>query len=203
MGGRLFLLIIASLIGVVSSPSILTATDKVNLTGLDNTGIVETVPLPEPEPKPEPRAVLSAAYSEPVYTPPANNIQVAGRTLRIVDVADTLAEAGNHVNKYGSKFLYGHNTGAVFGGLAGLGYGSVFTVTYGGVTTNYSVANIVVFEKSAGGLLQINGYGDYMNAVSRAVYNGTYYDIALMTCAGTSLGGGDATHRLVIYAYAI
>ena len=216
MARSLFLLIMASIIGVICNPIILAATDDFALSGIDNTGVVETVPLPEPEPEIEPEPTKAsvapakapsagvAAAGAPVATvavAPVNNIQVAGRTIQIVDVADTVVDSGNHVNKYGSRFLYGHNSAGVFGGLAGVGVGGGFSVTYGGVTTNYQVANVVIFEKNAeSGLLQLNGFGDYMYAVSSAVFDGVQYDMALMTCYGTSYGNGDASHRLVIFA---
>ena len=205
MGRSLFLLIISSLIGVVSNPLFLTATDSFNLTGLDNTGVVETVPLPESEPEPEsvpePAKAPVAGYT---YVPPANNIQVAGRTIEIVDVGDTRIDAGNHVNKYGARFLYGHNSWNVFGGLTSLGVGSTFTITYGGVSTNYQVANVVIYEKNVGnGLLQINGFGDYMYSVAMATHDSVQYDLSLMTCYGTSYGNGDASHRWVVFANAI
>ena len=135
---------------------------------------------------------------------PANSIQIAGRNLEIVDVADTRIDAGSHVNKYGDKFLYGHNSAGVFGGLASLGVGSTFSVNYGGMLTNYRVAKTVIFEKNeAEGKLQLNGSGSYMLSVSQARNAGVQYSIALMTCAGTSLGNGRATHRLVIFANVI
>ena len=181
------------------------------MTGLDNSGITETIPLPEPEPEPakvQSVAVQPVAVKAPTAgaTPavPANNVQVAGRTVQIVDVGNTTVDAGNHVNKYGARFLYGHNLAGVFGGLAELGVGSTFSVTYGGATTEYQVSNVVIFEKNAeNGLLQIDGFGDYMYSVAAAVYNGVQYDMALMTCYGTSYGNGDASHRLVIFANAI
>lgn len=218
MGKRLFLFIIAGLIGVVGNPGFLTATDSFTLAGLDNTGVVETIPLPEPEveeiasypvaTKSNVTNAQTTGVNAPVagvaYTAPSNNIQYSGRTIQIVDVGDTSVNAGNHVNKYGAKFLYGHNSAGVFGGLIGLGIGSSFSVTYAGATTNYQVANIVIFEKNAeNGLLQIDGFGDYMYAVASAVYDGVHYDMVLMTCYGTSYGNGDASHRWVVFANAI
>lgn len=208
MAKRLFLLLFVSLIGVISTPRILAATDTVNLTRVSDARAVETVPLPEPEPEPEPVLAKAPAsgratsvQSEPVYTAPANNIAIAGRTIEIVDVSDTTVDAGGHVNKYGAKFLYGHNSAAVFGGIVNMGVGSTFSVTYGGVTTNYQVANVVIFEKNTdNGLLQLNGSGSFMNAVARAVHLGVHYDLSVMTCYGTSYGNGDASHRYVLFA---
>lgn len=208
MARRLFLLIIASFIGVISNPNLLTAADDFTLNGLSNKGVVETIPLPEEKPAiPTALSVTEYAYS-PVTSAsapvPANNIQIAGRTIQIVDVADTTVNAGDHVNRYGANFLYGHNSAAVFGRLAGLGVGSTFSVTYGGVTTNYQVTKTMLFEKNpTTGQLQLNGSGDFMFSVSNARSEGVQYGVALMTCAGTSYGNGDASHRLVLFANAI
>ena len=149
-------------------------------------------------------AYSAPVYAAPAYTAPANNIAIAGRTIEIVDVANTTVNAGNHVNRFRGKFLYGHNSAGVFGSIVGLGIGATFSVTTNGVTTNYRVANTVTFEKNTStGQLQLNGAGSYMNGVAAAYYGGTYYDLALMTCAGTSYGNGDASHRFVIFATAI
>lgn len=223
MAKRLFLLIFSAFIGIFGSPEILMASDDYTLSGLDNTGIVETVPIAE-----EPAAVentttvnsgsnsgyvaparqtSSAAPTQtltPIYVAPSNSISVVGRTLEIVDVASTTVDAGNHVNKYGERFLYGHNTAGVFGGLVNLGVGGTFSVTYGGITTNYRVAKVVIFEKNVEtGRLQLNGAGNYMKSVANAKSDGVQYGLSLMTCYGTSYGNGDASHRLVIFANAI
>ncbi|MBR3132275.1 hypothetical protein IKG33_02615 [Candidatus Saccharibacteria bacterium] len=211
---RLFLLVLVSLIGIINSPEFLMASDTVSITGIDNTGIVETVPLPEPEPvvveisKPlsTQASVLTSAPAPVRPVVPTNSISFLGRTINIVDVNDTTVNAGNHVNKYGSKFLYGHNSAGVFGALTGLGVGSTFSVIYNGVVTNYQVREVITYEKNTdNGRLQLNGRGNYMRAVANATNKdtGAVYDISLMTCAGTSYGNGDASHRLVIFANVI
>ena len=208
MKNKFLILLFSSSIGIFANPEILTASDSVAVSGLDNAGIVETVLPPEPEPEPAciaaPTYVASAPVytAPPVYVAPTNNIQIAGRTLEIVDVVSTTVNAGNHVNKYGDKFLYGHNSANVFAGLYNMGPGSVFTVSYGGVTRNYQIAQAVVFEKNDG-MLQLEGEGSYMFGVSQARFAGVSYDLSLMTCYGTSYGNGDASHRLVLFASAI
>jgi sortase (surface protein transpeptidase) len=137
----------------------------------------------------------------PIYTAPANSITIAGRTIEIVNVASTTVDAGNHVNKYGEKFLYGHNSYNVFGALLGLNSGATFSVTTDGITKNYIVSRAETFEKNRKtGKLQKDGKGSLMYAVSLATYGGASYDLALMTCAGTSYGNGDASHRYVLFA---
>ena len=211
MWKRLTMILFSSFVGIFSNPELLMASDSVALTGLDNTGIVETiifVPEPEPDPEPEPEPVYEEPvyeepvyYYEPVYYTPYNNIQIAGRTIEVVDVDDTAINAGDHVNKYGDKFLYGHNSWSVFGGLVNLGAGDTFTMEYNGNVINYQIRQVVIYEKNDG-RLQLNGSGSYMLSVSRAKYDGVEYDLSLMTCYGTSYGNGDASHRLVLFANA-
>lgn len=225
MKQRLFLLFLFNLLCALVSPSILARTDEVKLTGISNAGVTNTVvveQVKEPEPAVE-KAYEEQAY-EPVYVEPApvyeeptpevsaphagtyisDSIAIAGRVLNIVDVDSTLVDSGDHVNHYDQKFYYGHNSSSVFGGIVNLGAGDTFSITRGGVTTNYRVATTVIYEKNqSSGLLQLNGEGDYMWYVAKARIGKTRYDVSLMTCYGRLLGGGDATHRFVIFANAI
>lgn len=200
MAKSLFLFVISGLIGVVMHPGILSAADAVRVTSVNDSRAVETVLPLEPEPVVAAPVVAKAPAAG--YVAPANNVSIAGRVIGVVNVGSTAIDAGNHVNKYGERFLYGHNTAAVFGGVLGMGAGSTFTMTYGGVTTTYQVARAVMFEKN-GEILQLNGAGDFMNATARAVHLGVQYDMAVMTCAGTSYGNGDASHRYVLFANAM
>ncbi len=220
MARSLFLLLLSSLIGVVITPGFLTADDVVSVTGLDASGIVETVPLPESKPKAEPVPVVAKANAKntatsnnvtytvpkPVTQPtsqkvaPANAISIAGRVLPIVDVADTAVNAGNHVNKYGSKFLYGHNSSNVFGFLPGMKVGNVFTVAYGGTSRNYQIREVQIFRKASETTLEANGQTYRMTAIANGKGR---YEMVLMTCYGTSYGNGDASHRFVVFADAI
>ena len=150
-------------------------------------------------------ATVTATIKPTTYVPvvtvkqPANFVKIAGKTLNIVNVNSTTIDAGTHVNRYGDKFLYGHNSAAVFGGLKNLSVGNIFSVTQNGKTTNYRIAKIVTFEKN-GSKLQLNSAGSYMNAVASAKFQGKNYALSIMTCAGKSYGNGDASHRLVIFA---
>ena len=208
MGKRLFLFIICSLLGLVNAPEILMASETAPVTGLSNVGVVETIPLPEPEPEPviatasisRPRAAQISSTTQTVTVAPANAISIAGRVIPIVDVADTAVDAGDHVNKYGAKFLYGHNTGAVFGNLTSVGVGNVFTIAYNGTSRNYQVQEVIIFEKTSPTQLSANGRDYRMSYIANGMGR---YDMVLMTCYGTMLGGGDATHRYVVFANAI
>ena len=124
-----------------------------------------------------------------------NQIVIGGRTISMTIVKDTRADAGNHVNMYcGSnaacnKFIYGHNSAAVFGNLKNLRVGvDTFTVTLNGETSTYRIVNKVIYDYELGG-----------NAKAKD-NNNVQYDLALMTCHGQSLGSGNATQRLVLFA---
>lgn len=209
MARKLCLILISMLLAVATNPMFLTAADEVQVVELDPSNIVETVPLPEPvveTPVSQPTYdVVSYAAAPAVTVAPApvetvmpyDAISVAGRVLPIVDIADTAVDAGDHVNKYGAKFLYGHNSPAVFGGLVNLGVGNVFMVSYGGVTSTYQVGEVQIFEKTSETTLSSNG----LNYRMSAIVNGKgRYDMVLMTCYGTMYGNGDASHRLVVFA---
>lgn len=148
--------------------------------------------------------VPSKEVSQPRQTALANRIDIAGRSLEVVNVANTSVDVGNHVNKYGEKFLYGHNLANVFGALYNVNEGDTFSVTLGGVTKNYLVQAKVIYEKVGPTTLNLNGLEVEMNVLTRARYSGVAtYDMALMTCYGTMYGNGDASHRLVLFANAI
>ena len=207
---KLILLILCALLPVIDGAVDLGASNEVEVVDLNLASIVQTVPLPEPvsEPEPEPVQATVAYAAEPVAAPvvapapvetvmPANAISVAGHVIPIVEVADTAVNAGDHVNKYGAKFLYGHNSPAVFGDLVYMGVGNVFMVSDGGVTSTYQVAEVQIFEKASETTLSSNGVTYRMAAVANGKGR---YDMVLMTCYGTMYGNGDASHRLVIFA---
>lgn len=213
MKGHIFLVVNTILITLFGSSYFTAADTVIRVSDLDQSKVVQTIIPPEPEPEPESEPVVAVAQPVSISvahlttTAPVkgNSIAIAGHTLAIKDVDDTSVDAGDHVNKYGDKFLYGHNSSAVFGGLANLSVGQTFSVDYDGVVNTYQIAKMVTFAKNfERGTLE---YGDssynYFPALARRAQfgkNGPIYDLSIMTCAGTSLGGGDATHRLVIFA---
>lgn len=156
-----------------------------------------------------------AVYEEPVVTEVvqttyalpavqvADQISIAGNTIPIFYSSNTLIDAGDQVGLYGTHFLYGHNTANVFGGLAHLGEGARFTVTLGGETKTYQVVRRVLQLKSHfEGTTTVSGRTMKVMKAFTAYggYEDNYYDYILMTCAGTSYGNGDASHRLVLFA---
>ncbi len=92
--------------------------------------------------------------------------------------------------RYGS-FIYGHNN--ILSGLFSIGIGSIIEVQMDGVHHTYQVGNIVNLAKA-----DIN-----MSDVINARYNGVNYSVSLMTCSGIIYGNGDASHRLLVFAYEI
>ncbi len=191
MGKRLFLLIIAGIIGFSSIPSVLMATDTVEVSGLDNTGVVETVPLQEPEPEPEVPAAPVAGYA-PAVT------QVANYTVTTYSADIMINPAG--IVKTGD-LIYGHNSWDLMGSLAQRYVGEIFTITEGGVARQYRVSAMVTYEKTS------DGTYDYLDGdmylMGDIVYGALGHSIALMTCAGQMIYPNDATHRLVVYADAL
>lgn len=198
-------MIISGFLGLALNPEILSASDSFTVTGIDNTNIVETV-IPEPEPEPEPIYAYTNAYvAAPAagvvetYTAP-EGVNIGGHITPIYDVGYIEESVGPYVYRYGS-LLYGHNSYNVFGGLSDYGVGNTFTITENGVATTYVVSEVAMFEKNQdNGKLQIDGSGSYMNGIVRGAWG---HSVALMTCAGTPLGNGKATHRLVVFADAI
>ncbi|MBQ9029543.1 hypothetical protein IJ114_02105 [Candidatus Saccharibacteria bacterium] len=138
-------------------------------------------------------------------------INIAGNYIPIFYSSNTLIDAGNEVGLYGEHFMYGHNTSHVFGGLRYLGVGDRFTVTLGGVTRTYQIMNTDTREKSyfegsfyrqkkMPGMVVFESVKIMKAITANGEYQGQYYDYILMTCAGTSYGNGDASHRLILMA---
>lgn len=153
--------------------------------------------------------VYTYTYEEPVTV--YDQINIAGNTVPIFYSDNTLIDAGSQAGLYGSHFIYGHNTANVFGGLANLSIGSRFTVTLSGVTKTYQIVNSDLqtkthFEGETIHRSKLDGVTvltkmKIMKAITAyGEYNGKYYDYILMTCAGTSYGNGDASHRLILMA---
>ena len=210
MGKRLFLLILIGLLEVVNAPQFLMADDGARLTGFDDTKAVKTLVASETQ-NDVALQVTEVAVAKTANTTvkqpetysvapmPANAITVDSRTIEILDVADTSVDTGDHVNKYGAKFLYGHNTPGVFGGLLGMGVGNVFTVAYGGTARNYQVVETQHFQKNSDhSLIDVNTRVEYKMS---AIANGkNKYDLVLMTCADYL---PNTPNRYVLFANAI
>lgn len=215
---KALIILLSSFIGIVGSPDFLIASDDVNVLDLDQTKVVQTViPEPEPEPEPAPAAatpvynyVAPAAPAAPVAVAPApapaptNHLDLAGRSLTVEYTSSTAVDAGGVVKFYNNKFLYGHNSGAVFGFLPSVGIGQTFSLTYNGVVTHYRVSNKVEYAKTGATTLGIGNTTYKMGHVANGYDpNEVRHSIVMMTCSGVSYGNGDASHRLVLFADAI
>ena len=209
---KTLILLLSSFIGIMGSPDFLIASDSVDIYDLDQTKVVQTV-IPEPEPEPAPATVAAApvrrtapaAQVAPAApAAPANHLDLAGRSLVVEYTDSTAVNAGNVVKFYNNKFLYGHNSGNVFGFLSSVGVGTTFSLTYNGVTTNYRVSNKVTYEKTGATTLGLNGATIKMGHVANGYSpDEVKHSLSIMTCAGQSYGNGDASHRLVLFADAI
>ena len=209
MGKRLFLLVFAGIMGLVSTSTALTAADRFSVNEPEFRA-TETVPLLEPV---EGSAVARELVEEPVATTDgAVTAYVAESTSTVEPVAPQIAnytvtiysaEMVAHYLSYSDiyktgKLIYGHNTGQVLGDLAYRYVGEEFTITEGGVATKYRVSDIALYEKTDDGYLDHNRA--LMGQIMRTAMG---HGVALMTCAGTPYGNGDASHRLVVYADAV
>lgn len=198
MGKRLFLLIFAGVMGLVSSSELLTAADSY-VASAPEFHAVETVLPPEPEPEP----VAVKTYNAPAtgYAPAAPQVVNYTITTYInsaTDYANTASNLSyNSIYKF-RKLVYGHNSANLLGNLSARYAGEVFTITEGGVAKNYQVVAIATYAKTADGNLENDP-----NLMRNIAYSALGHDVALMTCAGQSYGNGDASHRLVVYANAI
>lgn len=153
-------------------------------------------------------ADLNSSYeSTAVYYAPAmtslvsrtNYISILGRSIDIFTSSDTSINAGNRVaqfirGRYDGRFFYGHNYSHVLGGLAGVPVGSSFSIDLDGIGHNYSVALVVTVPND-------DALANSMSKIAMAKYGGVSYDVAIMTCAGTPYGDGNATHRTILFAY--
>ena len=141
-------------------------------------------------------------------TKSSSYIIIGGRTINIYNTNSLKDDAGSRVAKYGSGFYYGHRSSA-FGIISALPDGTTFSITENGTTRTYRIARHETFLKTNNGandILYLASEGanrNYANGIYSASYRGVKYDLALMTCAGASLGGGDATARYVAFAYRV
>ena len=200
---KTLILLLSSFFTIAGAPEFLIASEDVEVNSINNANIVQTV-VPEPVKTvvstPVTRTTKTTVAKAAAPKPAANRLNIAGRSLTVEYSPNTGVDAGRVVKFYNNKFLYGHNSAGVFGFLPSVGVGTVFSLTYNGVTTNYRVMEKVEYAKSSPTTLNLNGRDYSMAYIAKGMNK---YSLTLMTCSGRSLGGGDATHRLVLYANAI
>jgi sortase (surface protein transpeptidase) len=132
----------------------------------------------------------------------AGVLKIGAKTLCVYQTTDLGSDAGTRVAHYTGSFadgifLFGHNSSAVFGNLKNLPVGTVFS--YGGA--NYRINEKKVYcDYSNGNLCTTKYASDAVLPPSFPAPRKTGHDLNIMTCAGASLGNGDATHRLLVSA---
>ena len=140
-----------------------------------------------------------------IYTP-NRYLSIANKKIPIYHAYNgTKDDAGNRIAQYNNTFYYGHNSANVLGILPSLSIGTTFSVVEKDRVKTYKIAAGETFQKTGSSTLTLgaNSDRDYSNTIYAASYRGKQYDIAIMTCAGEPLGGGDATARYVAFAYEI
>lgn len=136
-------------------------------------------------------------------------ITIAGKSICLASTGTT---AGNlsynfayifnnaSYNSY-NQYIFGHNSANIFGSLGSLPVGTTFSVTTNGQTTNYRISFKEVVCDFSNPAYPCSNYSEPVLNMYDAVQPARRgANLAIMTCAGTSIGNGDATHRLVVYA---
>ena len=95
------------------------------------------------------------------------------------------------------KLVFAHNAANLLGNLSSLTPGEAITITENGVAKSYIVVSTETIPK-------INNYlNNDPQFINKLAYGANGHSLALLTCAGTMYGNGDASHRLVVYVDAI
>ena len=139
-------------------------------------------------------------------------ISISGKNICLSSTGDTsqnLSYSNSYIynnDKYNShdQFIFGHNSANLFGNLKNLSVGETFSVTIKGVKTSYKISLKEVVCDYSNPEYPCSNYQDPildMRNVLHPSLKGA--NLSIMTCAGTGIGNGDATHRLTIYAVKI
>jgi len=213
------MMLFSSFIGIMSSPEILSASNSVAVTGLNESGIVETV---IPKPVVDNTDQAGTDYT-PFYYPEYNDNSSSTNDEASVEVysnegygaaiepeylsfwvtqqASSIVVSPSYSDIYQTgKLIYGHNTSNLLYDLNYLYVGDVFMLN----GNLYRVADRIKYEKVDDYTLKNPNTGESSRSVMKKLKNNAYgHTVALMTCTGTYYGNGDASHRLVIFADAI
>ncbi|MBR5647718.1 hypothetical protein IKW73_02140 [Candidatus Saccharibacteria bacterium] len=191
---RILAIFLFSSLWMILQPELLTASNPIVVTGLNNAGIVETV-IPEPEPEPiiEPAPVY---YAPVAYVPQVANYTVTAKTAAFV------AEPSYSDIYMTRKLIYAHNSSGLMGNLVNRYVGEIFTITEGGITRNYRVMDIRIYTLTDAYTLSFAGVGYKM--LDTAISGANGYDVALMTCYGAyNASLGTSGQRFFVYANAV
>ena len=158
------------------------------------------------------RTVSAATRSATTCNGYYGYITIGGRNICLASTDTTNGSLSyNHAYIFNgaissNQFIFGHNSSNIFGNLASLPNGTIFSVTLSGQTTTYRIS----FKETVcdytngqqhGARYDCANYPEPVLNMNHAVMpylRGA--NLAIMTCAGAPLGQGDATHRLVVYA---
>jgi hypothetical protein len=149
-----------------------------------------------------PKIVTKTATT--LKTTSCDRIIIGGNSICLFSASSLNTDAGAKVAVYGGNFYFGHNIPAVF---ASLHTATSFTIVRNGIATNYKIVQKTIYCDYSNPAYPCSNWPKdpvlNMSQVlqpAKTAKNPTA--ISLMTCAGTPIGGGDATHRLVAYAIA-
>ena len=140
---KLILLIFASLITMMMSPSVLTAADTVKVNGVSDAKAVETV-VPEVA-EPVVAKVPAAGYVTP-SAPVISNYAVMSYVGSFDEFERIAYSLDDEVIYKFQKMVYGHSRSTALSNLGSKYAGETITVTEGGVTTSYKVAASVHYS---------------------------------------------------------
>lgn len=164
-----------------------------------------------------PQTTATRTVSRQTTTAPCNNyygyLTIGGKNICLVATNTTngtlsyshayTLHSSNH-NSY-NQYIFGHNSANIFGNLANLPAGATFSLTTNGQTANYRISfkeTTCDYSNPSYPCSQfpndpVLNMLDVVNPSRRGAH------LAIMTCAGTPIGNGDATHRLTVYAVKI
>ena len=155
-------------------------------------------------------ANISVKTTKKTTTVVKTTSNVPNYTISDVNPNEIKEDPGSIIRR-ANKLVYAHDSNNLLGSIKNLSAGSTFTLTENGITTTYKVVATQIFKKVSKNTLApcASGYTDcsgtyYMSNLDKGTrFMGKSYSVALFTCDGTSLGGGDATHRRVVFAYQV
>lgn len=207
---RLFSLILMCLTSVLLNPLVLTADDHFavkapafpavqTVLAVESTAPETILPVSEAliPSAAAPTAAIAPSAPVVVATPVVKRVEPINYRVTIdIPSADQFVSHNlsyNDIYRF-KKLVYAHNSANLLGNLKNLNVGDEFSITDGGVTVLYRVAEATLYRNETEGL---NGDPTLMSQIA---YSALGHDVALLTCAGTSYGNGNASHRLVVFA---
>ena len=175
---KLILLLFAGLMTIVTSPSVLTAADTVQVVGVSDAKAVETV-VPEVA-QPVVVAKVPAAGHLTPEVPVISNYTVMSYVGTFDEFESSAYSLADGVIYKFNKMVYGHSRSTALANLSAKYAGETITVTEGGVTTTYKVAASVHYSIEQLNVVEENG----MTVMDDIAFRAKGHSIALFTCEG-------------------